>query len=190
MVLRLSRFGSGFRERVDRVRVFWSAQRGARIAVPRCSRVYIWSAKTRRLSVRVHQNHTLRSTLLTMQGGYGPLSLWRQHRCSSWRQTQCRDGQISSRQQQQQRTSLRQRSTRVYRPGCRARSLGHNALHAKRRFDLRPEGCKSSGAPVKLALDSKGCERLGAIEKLDHIAFLHLVPCIRLLFDTLLEQSP
>ena len=123
MVLRLSRFGSGFRERVDRVRVFWSAQRGARIAVPRCSRVYIWSAKTRRLSVRVHQNHTLRSTLLTMQGGYGPLSLWRQHRCSSWRQTQCRDGQISSRQQQQQRTSLRQHSTRVYRPGCRPGSV-------------------------------------------------------------------
>ena len=108
MVLRLSRFGSGFRERVDRVRVFWSAQRGARIAVPRCSRVYIWSAKTRRLSVRVHQNQTLRSTLLTMQGGYGPLSLWQQHRCSSWRQTQCKDGLISSRQQQQQRTSLRQ----------------------------------------------------------------------------------
>ena len=124
MVLRLSRFGSGFRERVDRVRVFWSAQRGARIAVPRCSRVYIWSAKTRRLSVRVHQNQTLRSTLLTMQGGYGPLSLWRQHRCSSWRQTQCRDDLISSRQQQQQRTSLRQHSTRVYRPGCRAQVPG------------------------------------------------------------------
>ena len=124
MVLRLSRFGSGFRERVDRVRVFWSAQRGARIAVPRCSRVYIWSAKTRRLSVRVHQNHTLRSTLLTMQGGYGPLSLWQQHRCSSWRQTQCKDGLISSRQQQQQRTSLRQHSTRVYRPGCRAQVPG------------------------------------------------------------------
>ena len=65
VVLRLSRFGSGFRERVDRVRVFWSAQGGARIAVPRCSRIYIWSAQTRRLSVRVHQNHTLRSTLLT-----------------------------------------------------------------------------------------------------------------------------
>ena len=64
VVLRLSRFGSGFRERVDRVRVFWSAQRGARVSVPRCSRVYIWSAKTRRLSVRVHQNQTLRSTLL------------------------------------------------------------------------------------------------------------------------------
>ena len=47
------------------MRVFWSAQGGARIAVPRCSRVYIWSAQTRRLSVRVHQNHTLRSTLLT-----------------------------------------------------------------------------------------------------------------------------
>ena len=123
VVLRLSRFGSGFRERVDRVRVFWSAQRGARIAVPRCSRVYIWSAKTRRLSVRVHQNHTLRSTLLTMQGGYGPLSLWQQHRCSSWRQTQCKDGLISSRQQQQ-RTSLRQHSTRVYRPGCRAQVPG------------------------------------------------------------------
>ena len=114
MVLRLSRFGSGFRERVDRVRVFWSAQRGARIAVPRCSRVYIWSAKTRRLSVRVHQNQTLRSTLLTMQGGYGPLSLWQQHRCSSWRQTQSRDGPSNRRQQQQQRTSLRQHSTRVY----------------------------------------------------------------------------
>ena len=120
---RLSRFGFGFRE-TGCARVLVSSRGSASIAVLRCSRVYIWSAQTRRLSVRVHQNQTLRSTLHTMQGGYGPLSLWRQHRCSSWRQTQCRDGQSSSRQQQQQRTSLRQHSTRVYRPGCRARSLG------------------------------------------------------------------
>ena len=35
MVLRLSRFGSGFRERVDRVRVFWSAQRGGAYRGPK-----------------------------------------------------------------------------------------------------------------------------------------------------------
>ena len=65
VVLRLSRFGSGFRERVETVcACFGQLKGGARIAVPRCSRVYIWSAQTRHLSVRVHQNHTLPSTLL------------------------------------------------------------------------------------------------------------------------------
>ena len=62
--------GPGFVRPV--VRVFWSAQGGARIAVPRCSRVYIWSAQTRRLSVRVHQNQTLRSTL-HHAGGLRPI---------------------------------------------------------------------------------------------------------------------